>query len=134
MTVARELQLKSVGKKYFLSQSPINIPADHRKSFTLDASKDFSYVLANEEGDTLIIGYEALTSRFFVDRSASGQTSFHPEFAEKTYTPRLLTGPKIDLTLVMDATSVELFADHGLTTMSAIFFPRAPLQHLEPKK
>lgn len=134
MTVARELHMRKVGEKYFLAQAPINVPSINRLSFTLDASKDFLQVFANSKGDSLIVGYEARVKKFFIDRSGSGQTSFHPEFAEKIWAPRLASNPKIDLTLVMDATSVELFADQGLTTMTAIFFPHAPLFPEERKK
>ena len=41
--------------------------------------------------------------------------------------PRLATAAGADLTLFFDAASVELFADHGLTAMTEIFFPSQPL-------
>ena len=45
--------------------------------------------------------------------------------------PRHATTPATDLTLLFDASSVELFADHGLTVMSELFFPTAPLTKLK---
>jgi len=35
----------------------------------------------------------------------------------------LVAGNKVDLTLIVDVASVELFADNGLTVMTGIFFP-----------
>ena len=36
-----------------------------------------------------------------------------------------------DLTVIMDASSMEIFADKGLTVMTAVFFPDSPLTRLQ---
>jgi fructan beta-fructosidase len=44
---------------------------------------------------------------------------------------RIAAAKGTDLTLVVDAASIELFADKGLTTMTAIFFPRKPYDKIQ---
>ena len=41
----------------------------------------------------------------------------------RTVAPRVAITDSIDITLVIDVASVELFADSGATVMTAIFFP-----------
>jgi sucrose-6-phosphate hydrolase SacC (GH32 family) len=40
--------------------------------------------------------------------------------------PRFADDAKMDLTILLDKTSVELFADGGRTVMTALFFPTHP--------
>ena len=58
------------------------------------------------------------------------QRSFSEQFARRLSAPRLEQGKAGEIRLLFDASSVELFADHGLTTMSALFFPRATLTQI----
>ena len=53
-------------------------------------------------------------------------TDFQKDFAAKSVAPRLTPNPKMNISLVIDVSSVELFADDGLTVMTGIFFPNKP--------
>ena len=57
--------------------------------------------------------------------------SFSPKFPVRHTAPRHATTPAADLMLLFDASSVELFADHGLTVTSELFFPTKPLTKLK---
>jgi sucrose-6-phosphate hydrolase SacC (GH32 family) len=48
-------------------------------------------------------------------------------------TRRPASPPRPHLQLLFDATSVEVFADHGLTVMTELFFPTSPLTKLTLK-
>jgi fructan beta-fructosidase len=67
---------------------------------------------------------------FFIDRTKSGKTDFEKGFGKRHTAPRLSTASKISLTLLVDAASVELFADSGLTVMTDIFFPDKAMSKL----
>jgi len=82
----------------------------------------------NDEQEKIVIGYDHKKQVFFIDRSASGLTIFHPEFAGIHIAPRLSNHPSIKVKLVLDKTSVELFADDGLSVMTSIFFPKKGYQ------
>ncbi|WP_317171109.1 GH32 C-terminal domain-containing protein [Hymenobacter caeli] len=91
----------------------------------------FSLVLSNAKGEALAIGYDRAANHYFIDRSKSGVVGFNAKFAGRHTAPRLATGPEASLTLLFDAGSVELFADHGLTVMSELFFPTEAMTTLK---
>lgn len=91
--------------------------------FDSDELRSFNIVLSNKNGEKVVIGYDKAANNYFIDRSASGKTDFNKNFANRSVAPRLSTDKKSDITVVIDNASVELFADNGLTVMTAIFFP-----------
>ncbi|PWG79299.1 GH32 C-terminal domain-containing protein [Pararcticibacter amylolyticus] len=77
--------------------------------------------------------WSTLVQRFlFINRTKAhaGQSGFNPGFAGIAYAPRLTSALSGDLKLVVDASSVELFADQGLSVMTSLFFPRKLYQQL----
>ena len=90
------------------------------------ALRSFTLSLGNPAGDVLQIGFDADAGRWWIDRQASGDVGFHPAFAGRHSAPRIAQGAVADLQLWFDASSVELFADGGLSTLTSLFFPRQP--------
>jgi fructan beta-fructosidase len=88
-----------------------------------DKTEDFSIILSNSLGQKLAIGFDQGKNEYFIDRTSSGKVDFVKGFAVKHRAPRFSNAPVIDLTLIVDNASVELFADNGLTVMTEIFFP-----------
>ena len=162
MTVPRDLSLKQVNGKLLLASAPVaelnalatgvktfaripvigndnipqkvgKLPRQYLLKFSAAQIKSYQVSLSNNDGDSLHIGYDQQSNQYYIDRRASGDTSFYKGFAGVFKAPRLTTSMATDLIIVADATSVEMFADGGLTTMSCIFFPRskAPLDNLE---
>ncbi|MBX3238950.1 MAG: glycoside hydrolase family 32 protein [Chitinophagaceae bacterium] len=93
--------------------------------FNTDELKSFSIELSNTTGEKTVIGYDRTANNYFIDRSQSGKTGFHKDFANIATAPRLSSAKNADITLVIDNASVELFADNGLSVMTAIFFPES---------
>lgn len=161
-TVPRELGLRQVGAQLYLTSQPVK-EADKLfplvstlkdlagkneydltpklkstgNKFQLKISAkqlaSFSLVLSNSKGEALVVGYDKVANRYFIDRTKSGRVDFSSKFAGRHSAPRLATAPQTDLTLLVDATSVEVFADHGLTVMSELFFPTEALSKLKLK-
>ena len=153
MTVPRDLSLEKSGDKYLLLSKPVpeldkitepkvseeNIEASNydltaktgklngpaRFKFNSDKITNFSVILSNDRGEKVIIGYEKAANNYFIDRTGAGKVDFKKDFAAKHTAPRLTTKENVDITLVIDDASVELFADNGLTVMTSIFFPNA---------
>ncbi|ALW84208.1 glycosyl hydrolase family 32 [Hymenobacter sedentarius] len=111
-------RLKNVGDKFQLKISTRQLAS-------------FSVVLANGKGEAVVIGYDKPTNKYYIDRTKAGRTDFSPKFAGRHTAPRLAKTTEADLTLLVDATSVEVFADKGLTVMSELFFPTQPLSKLK---
>jgi fructan beta-fructosidase len=87
------------------------------------ANQDFELQVANDQGEELRIGYDASLKEFYIDRGKAGISNFNKEFAARHSAPRIAQSGEIKMTLIFDVTSVELFADDGLTVMTSIFFP-----------
>ncbi|MFT4023347.1 MAG: glycoside hydrolase family 32 protein [Flavihumibacter sp.] len=86
-------------------------------------AKDFSMAFSNDQGKQLVWGFDAATNRLYIDRHASGDTGFHPDFGKTSYAARKTTAGEIRITCIVDRSGMELFADDGLTVMTAIYFP-----------
>ncbi len=154
MTIPRELEVKTIRSKMFLASRParefnsflngtVSLKDIYAKSsynlssktgkitglFQLELSdlplNDFSIVLSNDEGDELVIGYDKTGNQYYIDRTRSGKKDFEPGFAKKHTAPRISVNKAIKLKLIADVSSVELFADDGLTVMTDLFFPRS---------
>jgi fructan beta-fructosidase len=159
MTVARELQLEMVDGEMTISSMPVEefdlldkkkyeIPefqvegafhlseeinvrsATYELDVELAATEDFDLVLSNSINNQLVISYKKEPNVFTIDRSRTGDTSFHAEFANLIQAPRFAVTDQMSLKLVVDVASVELFADDGTTVMTAILFPDQVLDQL----
>jgi len=155
MTITRDLKLKHVGNNIFIASQPVpelskiqskpvvvqNIKVTNRidiakktgaikfpcrLNLALDEIKDFSLVIANDAGEEIVIGYDKKQNQYFIDRTKSGKIDFQKDFAARHVAPRFTDNGKMNLSLVIDASSVELFADDGLTVMTEVFFPNKP--------
>ncbi|MCB2407855.1 glycoside hydrolase family 32 protein [Hymenobacter lucidus] len=163
MTVPRELALRKVGQEVFLTSQPVKEVAQLMQpggvtlqnltvSKELDLSgklsglgdkfqlklstrqlTDFALVLANTKGEELVIGYDKKANEYYVDRSKAGLAGFSSTFAGRHPGPRRATTPAADLTLLVDASSVEVFADNGLTALTELFFPTQTLSSIKIK-
>lgn len=155
MTIARELKLINNGKDLLIASQPVKelsaigskpvivqnikvtnsvdlskrtgkIKFPSRLNLSLDELKDFSLVVSNDAGEEIIVGYDKQQNQYFIDRSRSGRTDFHKDFAARHVAPRLTDKLNMNVSLIIDVSSVELFADDGLTVMTSIFFPHNP--------
>lgn len=148
MTIPRELKLKKINNDWLIASIPVKeldeiqgkksiinnnsslqLPA--RLNFKLDAITDFQIILSNDLNEQLMIGFDKNANQYYVDRTKSGKTSFHKGFASRSTAPRFTPDKKMDIHLVIDVSSVELFADGGLTVMTAIFFPNKPYNKIQ---
>jgi fructan beta-fructosidase len=154
MTIPRELHLENIDGNYLLTSTPVteldqlvektnefeHMTVNHldltartgklygpaRLSFNSDQLEDFTLSLSNDKEQRLLIGFDKAKNEYFIDRTASGKTGFEKGFSSRHFAPRFTSNAHMDLTLVIDEASVELFADNGLTVMTEIFFPDTP--------
>ncbi|MEY2835233.1 MAG: hypothetical protein RLZZ557_895 [Bacteroidota bacterium] len=158
-TIPRELKLIKVGAAYRVASQPVkeldgyaqhpvkllspavkktlklgptegNVVFPCRIDLESAVPEDISFKLSNENGEEVLVGFDKIANRFYIDRSRAGKKYFHQEFAAKHFAPRLTPNKKLQMTLVLDVASVELFADGGLTTMTSVFFPTIPFSQI----
>ena len=152
MTVPRELSLIEQNNKnansndFLLVSSPVK---EMKKAFTEIMSKenvipnridlkemkavDFEIILSNTFNEKLVVGYHANKKQFYIDRTKAGVSNFNDGFAAVAVAPRLSFATNMDLSILLDKTSIELFADGGRTVMTTLFFPVHPYTKWEIK-
>lgn len=87
------------------------------------AAKSGITVLGNGNSST-VIGYDKAAGKVYVDRRNSGNTSFHPLFASVDSAPVTPDASgNVTLRIYVDRSSVEVFAQNGLRTITDQVFP-----------
>jgi levanase/fructan beta-fructosidase len=92
----------------------------------------YTFTLNNEEGNKVEFGINNTEKYYFIDRTKSGDLSFSEKFADvisKAYFDNHLD--KINVQIIIDKTSIELFYNKGETVMTEIFFTNSPLETLK---
>ena len=96
-----------------------------------DAGRNgFILELSNDLSQRILIGFSPEENRFFIDRTESGKGDFSSDFPGRHYAPRLVKSRTIPLRILVDRSSVEVFADEGLTVMTDLFYPEKVLGKL----
>src|SRR5690606_22085244 len=57
-----------------------------------DSAMSFEIEISNDQDQKVIIGYEAASNRYYIDRNAAGNNSFSDKFEGIQYGPRLVSG------------------------------------------
>lgn len=155
MTIPRELKIKLVENDKYITSEPVSellklqskpivisnlevnnsadlstkigeLKSPFQIKLNLEEKNDFSFTFYNDIGEEIIIGFDKKENNYFIDRRKSGKIEFQNEFADRHTAPRFTNNPTMNITLIFDVSSVELFADEGLTVMTAIYFPNKP--------
>lgn len=89
---------------------------------------NFEMLFSNAAGDRLSIIMDAKNKRVMLDRSRSGLTAFNDFFAggkQEMPMPHLPNGP-VEIRILIDHSSIELFVNQGQYVMTNQMFPKAP--------
>ena len=118
------------GTKDFTGE--LDISPDSIKLTSCEAIIDFDLVgsnadtlgiiLENMEGERFIAGFSITGKNIYLDRTRSGNSSFSERFAGIARAP-YKAGDKLNIHLIIDASSAELFIDDGRLVMTSLFFP-----------
>ena len=144
MTIPRVLGLKKIGEEYFIKMSPAttmkslelrsihvkpisgyqyNLYGPTRIELTGRGPHSFYISFSNPANKKLIVGFDEKRNAFYIDRRNAGRSDFDEQFAKIHYGPRITQSKNTAISLILDNSSLEIFADQGLTTMTEIFFP-----------
>ncbi|HEX5153328.1 MAG TPA: glycoside hydrolase family 32 protein [Parafilimonas sp.] len=160
MTVPRNLNLMQVGDEFYITSNPVvelnriagkqtainkivvdqqvnlsqqirNFQLPAKIDFEVSDAKSFSMIFSNENKEMLTVGYDETQKQFYINRKQSGETDFEKSFSGQHTAPRISVVKNIPVTIIADVSSVELFADDGLSVMTEIFFPSKPYNQLQ---
>ena len=150
MTVPRKLSLRTTSEGIRLVQEPVdtlqelqdkrarvtNTGADELKrslteshSFELKAevglgnAQEIGWKLMSQDGTSTIVGYDRQRGTLFVDRRHSGLVGFNKDFPARIEAPLRLGQNALQLDIVVDRCSIEVFAEGGQVAMTNLVFP-----------
>jgi fructan beta-fructosidase len=89
----------------------------------MSKAQPFTFAIGTERDESLALTVDPAARRLSLDRTRSGAVNFHKEFPAVHTAPLRLDGDELVLRLLLDAASLELFAQEGETVMTEIFFP-----------
>ena len=109
------------------------------QQFDLDLNFDWSGIeevpaveilLSSDAEDRLIIRIDFVGGMISVDRRHVGKRNQNSAMAKQYHCPLRSGMNNLDIRIIRDVTSIELFADEGRSSLTANFFPDRPLSRL----
>ena len=99
--------------------------------FTAHTPTRFGLRLVWPGGECVAVGYDVQNGQLFTDRTKAGVNHFHRAFAAVHVAPLKAPSGKLRLHLFVDHSSIELFANDGIVTMTDRIFPAGGTVGLE---
>jgi len=158
MTLPRNLSLKKVGESYDLINYPIEnfdaiVEGNSKKEVSVEqgqkrvipfdglqqsevhfvtSARDFQLTFKNQSDEKLLLKMNSENEEFLIDRSQSGKTDFQKDFGNPMKMPLdNLPEGEIEVRIIMDWSSVEVFINKGQYVMTAQVFPNGHYTNLE---
>ncbi len=85
----------------------------------------FGWKLLAADGAFSEAGYNASRGELFVDRTHSGVTGFSPDFPARTVAALASGNAPVSLTILVDRSTIEVFAQGGRVAMTNLVYPPA---------
>ncbi len=102
-----------------------------RATFPLATVGETGWKLLGADGTYTTIGYDPASHELFVDRTHSGNTDFSAQFPARTAAPLPFVPGPLDLTILVDRSTLEVFARRGQVAITTLFYPPAGPLNLE---
>ena len=118
-------QLNIIEKKvldgpFSASKSELNLTIDIEKT----TANSFGIELQNDEGENLLVSFNKSDGMMYVDRTNSSKHKFSDDFFKKVHVaPVDFEKEKMNIRLIIDAASIEIFINQGELSFTSIFFP-----------
>jgi fructan beta-fructosidase len=100
-------------------------------TFRLESATAFGLNLCTALADHTSVEYDAEQQQLCIDRTHSGETSFHADFPGRHGGPLAPSDGTIFLHVFVDTCSVEVFGNDGAAVITSLIFPRAAFEQLE---
>jgi len=107
--------------KLHLDQASFEIIAE----FKMESATNFGIWIFWGKKCWVKIGYDHINKKMFLDRRNSGTVNFNENFAAIHYAPLNIVQKKnINLRVIFDRCSIEVFANHGEAVITDLIFPK----------
>jgi fructan beta-fructosidase len=127
ITVVQDIEregLHRVKTKVAVTPSEITVKFRTDELGTIGFAERFGIRIGNESGESVTIGYDSFNRLLYVDRGASSTVKFSDSFKHTHLFPCDIEGSEaLELHLVLDRGSLELFTVDGKIAMTDTFYP-----------
>jgi len=96
--------------------------------FEVSDQDKFGLNLLQGAGEVTVVGCDVGTQRLFLDRTRSGRSEFHPQFAGRYEIALAIRDGRLRLRVFVDTSSVGVFANDGEPVLTALALP-GPTSH-----
>ena len=111
--------------KYLAGHNRGDKMVDINSTITLGDARKAGLRLLSGDGSYTEVGYDLERQELFVDRTNSGETGFSQDFPARVSAPLQLTNPaQMQVRILVDRNSIEVFAEHGRLVMTELVFPK----------
>jgi fructan beta-fructosidase len=104
-----------------------DLPAllDVELGFAAADSTPFDIRLVTGTDEQTVVHIDPARAQIVMDRSRSGKTTFDDKFTLRHSAPLRIVNGVVDVRMLLDASSLELFAQRGETVLTDLIFPTA---------
>ncbi len=88
------------------------------------AAKQVIWKLLEDDDDQVVLSYDGVKGELFLDRSKCANGHFSDRFSSKTVAPLKLGKEPLQLQVLVDRCSIEVFAQNGKLAMTNLVFPK----------
>lgn len=121
----RRSTTQTIQQQTRIYHAPVRELLELEASVSWECVARFGLKLSTAEQEYTLIGFDAVSGEFYIDRTRSGESGFCPEFACKHGAKRSHADRStVKLRLFIDQSSVELFADEGRIVLTDQIFPQ----------
>ena len=111
---------KVLNGSFSASQSELDLTIDLKKT----TANSFGIKLQNDLGENLLVKFNKSEGTMYIDRTNSRKDKFSDEFFQKEHSaPVDFEKEKMNIRLIIDAASIEIFINDGELSFTSIFFP-----------
>jgi sucrose-6-phosphate hydrolase SacC (GH32 family) len=93
-------------------------------------AQEVGWRILQKDGAATVVGYDRKKGSLFIDRTHSGSVGFSPDFPARMEAP-LRTSRSLEIEVLVDRSSIEVFADGGHVAMTSLVFPPANANGIE---
>ncbi len=107
-------------------------PTEFVFEFSQKSNEGYTVEFSNASGESFDFSYSGIRKMYLLNREKSGQNLFPQITKQKEhYAPRFSTLPEMNVRILIDQCSIEIFADDGLTVFTQLIFPKKPLNQMK---
>jgi sucrose-6-phosphate hydrolase SacC (GH32 family) len=101
----------------------MEIAAEFEAGTGSGSASEFGLKVRVGNGEETVIGVDPKAGQLFVDRTRSGAVDFHKDFPGRQTAPLAVENGRVRLRILVDWSSVEVFAADGRTVVTDQIFP-----------